>query len=172
MTTSYFKNIVQSSFTFFFDSAANKGCSIVNYRKPSAFDRPNYHVMIIVTGGFFKKHFYIYWYCFYFLKILLILNLNQKFNLELVFLEFKPIYKHKEQVCFLFSCSFFTSCFIIILSINARHLFTLLHCVNTYDKSVLFWIAVLQSLYVITLSTFYTRPGSLKWTPIPCQFSW
>ena len=38
--------------------------------------------------------------------------------------------------------------------------------------SVLFLIVVSQSLYVKTISTFCTWTGSLKWTPLPCQFSW
>ena len=36
-----------------------------------------------------------------------------------------PKEQHKEQVCFLFICSFFTCCFMIILCNNALHLFIL-----------------------------------------------
>ena len=36
-------------------SAANKGRSTVNYRQSLAFDRPFYHIMIIMTGGFSMK---------------------------------------------------------------------------------------------------------------------
>ena len=36
--------------------------------------------------------------------------------------------KQKEQVCFLFICSFFTHCFLTIYCINALHLFVLFHC--------------------------------------------
>ena len=90
-----------------------------------------YHVMIIVTGGFSKKSFF-YQYYFHFLEILL----N---DLELVFLEFKHIYKIKERVCFLFICSFFTCCFVIILCINVLHLFILFDCtMNLFSFCLLF----------------------------------
>ena len=81
-------------------SAANKGQSTVNYRHSLVLDRP-YLVMIIVTGGFSKKSFFYYY--FYFLEILL----N---NLELVFLEFKHIYK--TQRTSLFSFYLFIFCFL------------------------------------------------------------
>ena len=75
-----------------------------------------YHVMIIVTNGFSKKSFLL---LLFFLEILL----N---DLELVFFEFKHFYKtHRTS---LFICSFFTRCFIIVLCINAVHLFVLFHC--------------------------------------------
>ena len=92
-------------------------------------------------------------------------------DLEIVFLELKHINtftKQKEQIYFLFTCSFFTCCFILILCMNAFHLFVLFLCVKTQDESVLFWIVGSQSLYVIMLSTFYTWTGSLKWTPLLC----
>ena len=64
-----------------------------------------YHVIIIVTGGFFKRSFF-YLYCFYFLEILLK-------DLELVFLEFIHIYKTQRNV-FSFYLFIFTCCFVII----------------------------------------------------------
>ena len=66
-------------------STTNKGQSTVNYYQSPVLDNPYLSC---------NDHY------FYFLEILL----N---NLELDFLEFKHIYKHKEQVCLLLICSFF-----------------------------------------------------------------
>ena len=44
---------------YFKNSAANKGWSTVNYHQSVTFDRPYLHVMIIVTGGFSEKSFFI-----------------------------------------------------------------------------------------------------------------
>ena len=60
-----------------------------------------YHLMITVTGGSSKKSFFY----FYFLEILL----N---GLELVFLEFKHIYKTQKSSLF----SFYLFCFLLIVS--------------------------------------------------------
>ena len=78
--------------------------------------------------------------------------------------------KHKEQVCFLFICSFFTCYFVIILCINALHLSILFCCMLTHRMSLFsFFIVVLQSLYV--LSTLWAWTGSLKQTLLPRKFS-
>ena len=100
-------------------STANKGWSPVSYREHPPLTAHIYLVMIIATGGFSKKLFFGY---FYFLEILL----NY---LELVFLEFKHI--NRTQRTSLFSSYLFIflliCCFIIILCINALHLFVFFH---------------------------------------------
>ena len=58
----------------------------------------------------------------------IILNILNLFSWNL-----KPFTKHKEQVCFLFICSFFTHCFVIILCINVIHLFELFHCMQAHS---------------------------------------
>ena len=102
-----------------------------------------YHVMIIVTGGFSNKYFF-YQYYFYFREILL----N---SLELVFLEFKHIYKTQRTSLF----SFYLLIFYLLFHNHSAYqcppplrLFRL--CVNTKDESVLFLIVVSQSLHVIS----------------------
>ena len=89
--------------------------------------------------------------------------------------------KHKDPVCFLFICSIFTHCFIIILCIKALQLFGLFQCMHIHRVSLFsFLLVVLQQLHVIMLSTFCTWTGSLKWTPkltsyviyLPAQFFW
>ena len=115
-----------------------------------------YQVMIIVTSGFSKKSFFFYSYNFYSLEILL----N---NLELVFLEFKQIYKTQRSSLF----SFYLLIFYLLYCNHSVYYppfcaFALL--VNTQDEPVLFLIVVLQSFYVIRLSTICTWTGSLKRT--------
>ena len=73
-----------------------------------------YHVMIIVTSSFSKS---------FSLVILFLFPINFLNNLELVFLEFKHLQNVRKKYVFFLSCSFFTCCFMIILWINALHLF-------------------------------------------------
>ena len=113
-----------------------------------------YHVMIIVTSGI-----YFYQYHFYFLEFLL----NY---LELVFLQFKHIYKPQRTSLFPFYL------FIFYLMFHNHSVYS---CFPTACKHT-GWVCslfdcCLQSLYVITLSTFCTRAGSLNRTPLPYQFS-
>ena len=115
-----------------------------------------------MTGSFSKKSFFnIIFICYKFFWTFLSMfswNLN-------------AFTKHKEQVSFLFICSFFTCCFIIILYVYALHLFILFCCMWTYTMSLFsFFIVVLQSLYV--LSNFCAGTGSLKRAPLSCKFSW
>ena len=120
----------------------------------------------------FPRNLFFYWYYFYFLEILVK-------DLDLFSWNLDTFTKHKEQICFLFICSFFACCFVIILCI-VLHFFVLFHGLWTHRVSLLFLLVVLQSLYVITLSTFCTWTGSLKrtskWTfqgiCLPCQFPW
>ena len=71
--------------------------------------------------------------------------------------------KCKEQVSF-------TCCFAIIL-FYPFHLFIIFHCKLTHKMSQFsFWLLFCNPS-VITRSTFCTWTGSLKWTPLPCQFS-
>ena len=109
-------------------SAANKGRSTVNYRQSSVFDGPFlHHIMIIVTGGFSRNFFFIN-----------IIFISQKFFwtiLNLFSWNLNTFRKHKEQICFLFICSFFTRCFVIILCINALKLFVLFHCIYTHTHT-------------------------------------
>ena len=79
-----------------------------------------YHLVIIVTGGFSKNSFFIN-----------IIFISYKFFWTLLNLfswNLNTFTKHKEQVCFLFICSFFTRCFVIIVCINSLHLFVLFYC--------------------------------------------
>ena len=75
------------------DSNANKGQSTVNYHQSSALDCPYLSCINHLTGGFSMGSFR--WYYFYVLEILLI-------DLELVFLEFKHIYKTQRTSLFSF----------------------------------------------------------------------
>ena len=79
------------------------------------------HLMIIITSGFSNKSLFYYYY-FYFLEILL----N---DLELVFLEYKHIYKTQRPTLLSSYLLFFTCCFKLILCINILHLFILFHFV-------------------------------------------
>ena len=85
-------------------STANKGQSTVSYRQSSAFDCPYLSCNDHCDQWLFQEILFYYYY-FYFLEIFL----N---NLELVFLEFRHIYKTKIKSCFLFICLFFTCCFV------------------------------------------------------------
>ena len=115
-------------------SAANKSQSTVNYCQSSDFDRPYLSCNDHCDRQFFQEIFFIK-YRFYFLEILL----N---DLELVFLEFKHIYKTKTISLFYFYL-FVTRCFVIILCITPFHTFPLR--VNTHNVSVRFLFNVLQS---------------------------
>ena len=130
-----------------------------------------YHVMITVTGCFSKKSFLL----ILFLLPEILLN-----NLELVFLDFKHIYKTQRTNMF----SFYLFIFYLLFRNHSVYLRyppfrTFPLHVNTQDKSVIFLLVVLQALYVIMLSTFCTWTGSLtrtpKWTfyviKLPYQFS-
>ena len=76
-------------------SAANKGQPVVNYCQSPAFDHPYLSCDDHCDSDFSKKSFFFYQYNFYFLEILL----N---DLELVFLEFKYIYKTQRSSLFSF----------------------------------------------------------------------
>ena len=84
-----------------------------------------YHVMIIVTSSFSRRSFFInIFFCWYFFFLKFSLN-----DIELVFLEFKLIYKTRRTSLFSFCLFiFFTRCCIIILCINVLHLFLVFHC--------------------------------------------
>ena len=94
-------------------STANKGQSTLNYCQSLAFDCTYLSCNDHCDQWLFQKTFF-----------LLILNLFLRNSFEQSWTCFWNTFtKHKEQVCFLFICSFFTCCFVIILHINALHLF-------------------------------------------------
>ena len=101
-------------------SAAKKGWSAVHYCQYSVFDRAYLSCDDHCDRWLFQEIFFLYQYNIYFLEI--ILN-----DLELVFLEFKHIYKTQRSSLFSSYLSIFTRCFVIILCINVLHLFILLH---------------------------------------------
>ena len=151
--------------TTFCNSAANKGQSTVNYCQSSAFDHPYLSRNDHCDRWLFQEIFFHKYY-FYFLKILL----N---DIELVFLEFKHIYKTQRTSLF----SFYLFIFYLLFCNHSMHQCsspfpTFPLCVNTHNESTPFSIVVSKSLYVITLSTFCSWTGSLKRTHLPHQFSW
>ena len=85
-----------------------------------------------------------------FLSLILLFPRNSSKWSWTCFLGIQTLTKYT-QVCFLFIHSFFTCCFVIILCINAPHLFILFHCM-----SVLLLLVVSQSLCILMLSTFCT----------------
>ena len=98
---------------------AKKDQSTVNSTNLWPLTANTYHEMIIVTCSFSKKSFFIN-----------IMFISYKFFwtiLNLFSWSLNTFTKHKEQDCFLFICSFFTCCFVIILYINAVH-FSILFC--------------------------------------------
>ena len=107
-----------------------------------------YHVMITVTSGFSTGSFFIN-----------IIFISQKlFWMTLNFFSWNlsTFTKQKEPVCFLFICSFFTHCFVIILCINALHLFILFHCVQTWSwVCSLFAHCFTVTPYINTLHLLY-----------------
>ena len=105
-------------------SAANKGQSMVNYCQSLDFDHPYLSYNDHCDRYLFPEIFFIK-YHFYFLEILL----N---DLELVFLEFKQIYKTKRTSLFYFYL-FVTRCFV---SFFVLHLFVLFHFVQTHTMSL------------------------------------
>ena len=101
-------------------STANKGHSMVNYCQSFVFDCPYLLCNDHCDQYLFHKIFFLL-ILFLFLQILwTILNLFS-WNLN-------TFPKNKKQVCFLFICSFFTCCFLIILWINPLQLSILFCC--------------------------------------------
>ena len=100
-------------------SVANKGLSVVNYCQSLAFDHP--YLLCNAHCAFSRNLFFI--------NIVLISYKFFSTILNLFSWDLNTFTKHKEQVCFLFICSFFICCFVIILCINALHLFILFCCV-------------------------------------------
>ena len=144
---------------------ANKDRSTVNYHQSSAFDHPYLSSNDHCDWWLFKE-------IFSFINVIFI---SQKFFWAILIFfswNFNTFTKHNEQICFLFIYSFFTCCFIIILRIDTSPFCTFPMHVNTRDKSVLFFIVVSQSLYIISLSTFCIWTGLLKQNPLLSQFSW
>ena len=88
--------------------------------------------MIILTGGFSNKSFFIN-----------IIFISYKFFwaiLNLFSWNLNTFTNHKDQVCFLLICSFSTCCFVIILCINALHLFIIFtSCKHTGWACFLFY---------------------------------
>ena len=113
-------------------SAANKGWSMVNYHQSLTFERPYFCQWSLWPVAFQRNLFYYY---YYFLEVLL----N---NLELFFLEFKQFYKtHRTSL-------FFTFFFVIILCINALHLFLFF---PLRIKTGWFSFCLLSTLYINNL---------------------
>ena len=95
--------------------------------------------------------------------------------MNLVSSNLKIFTKHKEQVCFLFICAFFT-CFVITLFSTFSYFSTA--CKHAEWLCSLF-ACCFGNHYVIALSTFCNWTSLLKWTPkwtyvicLVCQFSW
>ena len=111
-----------------------------------------------MTGGFSKKSIFIN-----------IIFISQKLFwkiFELVFLEFKHIYKTQRTSLFSFYLFIFYSLFRnnCVYQLSPPFCTFLLH-VNTQNGSALVLLAISESLYVIMLSTFCDCTGSLKRTP-------
>ena len=116
-----------------------------------------YHVMIIVISSFSKSLS---------LLILFLFPINFLNNLELVFLEFKHLQNVRKKYVFFLSCSFFTCCFMIILWINALHLFIFSGaCKHTGRVCSLFYCCfaiTLCAFHLLCLSRFIkTNPSSM-----------
>ena len=114
----------------------------VNHRSLTAYI---YHVMIIVTSSFSQKSFINFYKSFkdpfYFIEILL----NDLQQVQLFSWNSNTFTKYKKQVWFLFICSVFTRCFVIILCINVLNLSILFHCMWTLLMTP-FLLVVSQSL--------------------------
>ena len=116
---------------------------MVNYGKSSIFDRP-----------YLSCNDHCDWWVFQEIFIII----SQKFFwtiLNLLSWNLNTFTKLLEQVCFLFICSFFACCFVIILCINTFHRFVLFHCVKIHWMNLFsFCMFFFQSLYMLMLSTF------------------
>ena len=110
--------------------------------------------MIIVTGDFFKKSSF-------FIHIISISKIFFWTILNLFSWHLNTFKKHKEQVCFLLTCSFFTCCFVHLLyfSTSSKHtgwVSSLIDCCFAITLCN-------QTLHLLFLDRF------IKTNPFPCQ---
>ena len=148
-------------------STANKSWSTGNYCQSLAFDHPYLSCNDHCDWKSFINITFILQKFFWTILNLLSWNLN-------------TFTKHKDWVCFLFICSFFTCCFVIIFLLT---LSTFSYCSTTckytgWVCSLFAWCFAIN-LCSNALHLLYLT-GSLKQTPkwvfyticLPCQFSW
>ena len=149
-------------------STANKSRSTGNYWQSFAFDHP-----------YLSCNYHCDWKSF-FINIIFIL---QKFFwtiLNLFSWNLNTFTKHKDWVCFLFICSFFTCCFVIIFLLTlSTFSYFCTTCKHTGWVCSLFAWCFAINLCNNALHLLYLT-GSLKQTPkwvfyticLPCQSSW